>query len=406
MLIHQGEGSGTPTEPHHTPFPEADTSHPTTSSIPLPSIPTAPIPPGTQPDPTPIRQYSRRARIAQSSALLTVADEPASPMRDAQEEEIVKLKERVKVLEDRKDVPATQSGDDAPIKGRSINEGEAAVERISDDSKEIARVLTSIDAAIVLARGIDVPTSSGSIPTLVPLLLSFPLAVKLVPLLDKSNETIAKYLQEYQDFASELPLEKRIELISDLVKYQDNYSKVYKFQSQQRRPMTKKQKREYYMSMIRNNLGWRVKDFKEEAPEIETSTEEFTEEKMKEMMQLVPVEDFYVQALQVKHPIIDWKVHKEGQRSYWQIIRLGEWKLYDLSGVHHVTAKDKEIFMLVEKDYPLRKDTLNPLSQKLKNENVELEFQALNYARENAHVKATYKNLFTLFLCHALKLKQ
>nr|GFA05378.1 hypothetical protein [Tanacetum cinerariifolium] len=33
-----------------------------------------------------------------------------------------------------------------------------------------------------------------------------------------------------------------------------------------------------------------------------------------------------------------------------------EWKLYDLSRVHHVTAKDKEIFMLVEKDYPLRKD--------------------------------------------------
>nr|GFB15633.1 hypothetical protein [Tanacetum cinerariifolium] len=32
-----------------------------------------------------------------------------------------------------------------------------------------------------------------------------------------------------------------------------------------------------------------------------------------------------------------------------------EWKLYDLCGVHQVTAKDKEIFMLVEKDYPLRK---------------------------------------------------
>nr|GFD28744.1 hypothetical protein [Tanacetum cinerariifolium] len=54
----------------------------------------------------------------------------------------------------------------------------------------------------------------------------------------------------------------------------------------------------------------------EEAPEIEKSTEEITEEKMKEMMQLVPVEDVYVQALQVKHPIIDWKVHTEGQRSY------------------------------------------------------------------------------------------
>nr|GFC54806.1 hypothetical protein [Tanacetum cinerariifolium] len=159
-------------EPHHTPFPEAETSHPTTSSIPLPSIPTAPILPVTQPDTTPIRQYSRKARIAQSSALLTVADEPAYPVRDvsegeacptesgfitdqdratiaksstlphdsaprAQEEEIVKLKDRVKVLEDKEDVAATQSGDDAPIKGRSINEGE----------------------------GIDVPTGSGFIPT-------------------------------------------------------------------------------------------------------------------------------------------------------------------------------------------------------------------------------------------------
>nr|GFB12611.1 hypothetical protein [Tanacetum cinerariifolium] len=61
----------------------------------------------------------------------------------------------------------------------------------------------------------------------------------------------------------------------------------------------------------------------EEVPEIETSTKEITEEKMKEMMQLVPVEDVYVQALQVKHPIINWKILTEGQRSYWQIIRLG-----------------------------------------------------------------------------------
>nr|GEY52394.1 hypothetical protein [Tanacetum cinerariifolium] len=39
-------------------------------------------------------------------------------------------------------------------------------------------------------------------------------------------------------------------------------------------------------------------------------------------------------------------------------------------------------------------DTRNPLSRKLENENVELEFQILNYARENALLKATYKNLF------------
>nr|GEW58249.1 hypothetical protein [Tanacetum cinerariifolium]GEX31491.1 hypothetical protein [Tanacetum cinerariifolium] len=175
------EGSGTPTEPHHTPFPEAETSHPTTSSILIPSIPTAPIPPVTQSDTTPIRQYTRRARIAQSSALPTVADEHASLVKDVSEGEacptdsgfiadqdratIAKSStlphdsvprvtsptadegsmqhniseltalctslQRVKVLEDKEDVAATQSGDDAPIKGRSINEGEAAAERIN-----------------------------------------------------------------------------------------------------------------------------------------------------------------------------------------------------------------------------------------------------------------------------------
>nr|GEW96447.1 hypothetical protein [Tanacetum cinerariifolium] len=46
------------------------------------------------------------------------------------------------------------------------------------------------------------------------------------------------------------------------------------------------------------------------------------------------------------------------------------------------------------KDTSCVSDTLNPLSQKLKNENMELEFQVLNYARENSHLKTTYKNLF------------
>nr|GEX91817.1 hypothetical protein [Tanacetum cinerariifolium] len=246
-----------------------------------------------------------------------------------------------------------------------------------------------------------------------------------------------------------LSLEKKIELISDLVKYQDHYKKVYKFQNQQRKPMSKKQKREYYMAVIKSYLGWRFKDFKGMSFEdIEAkftqvwkriedfapmgSKEEAERAKRQgiilEKEQLVSVEDVYVQALQVKHSIIDWKVHSEGERNYWQIIRLGcstacyqffvdllrqldredlnqlwtlvkeylsiipaandkemelwvelkrmyepdpedqlwtltqnymhapvEWKLYDLSGVHHVIAKDKEIFMLVEKDYPLRR---------------------------------------------------
>nr|GEZ98947.1 hypothetical protein [Tanacetum cinerariifolium] len=177
-------------------------------------------------------------------------------------------------------------------------------------------------------------------------------------------------MQEYHQFALELPIERRIELITDLVKYQDNYAKIYKYQSQQRKPMTKKQKRDYYMAVIRNNLGWKVKDFRgvtfkeveakfnlvlkqmedfipmgskeyaerikrkglnlrQESAKKQKTSEEFPEEamspeeKVKEMMQLVPIEEVYVEALQVKHPIIDWKIYTEGQRSYWKITRLG-----------------------------------------------------------------------------------
>nr|GEW77597.1 retrovirus-related Pol polyprotein from transposon TNT 1-94 [Tanacetum cinerariifolium] len=46
------------------------------------------------------------------------------------------------------------------------------------------------------------------------------------------------------------------------------------------------------------------------------------------------------------------------------------------------------------KDTSCVSDTLNPLSQKLENENMELEFQVLNYAKGNTHLKTTYKNLF------------
>nr|GEW17291.1 copia protein [Tanacetum cinerariifolium] len=48
-----------------------------------------------------------------------------------------------------------------------------------------------------------------------------------------------------------------------------------------------------------------------------------SEEELKGMMQLVPLEEVYIEALQVKHPIIDWEIHSEGKREYWKIIILG-----------------------------------------------------------------------------------
>nr|GFB87098.1 hypothetical protein [Tanacetum cinerariifolium] len=82
MLIQPGEGSGTPTEPHYTPSPVAKPLlHTTHSSSSLPHVTTT-IPTVTPSETPPIRQYTRRDRITQSSALPTVADKPESPLRD------------------------------------------------------------------------------------------------------------------------------------------------------------------------------------------------------------------------------------------------------------------------------------------------------------------------------------
>nr|GEX95061.1 synaptobrevin, longin-like domain protein [Tanacetum cinerariifolium] len=76
----KGEGSSTPTEPHQTPSPEAQThSHTTHPSSSLPPITTTSILTVTLIETTPIRQYTKRTRIAQSSVPLTIVDEPASP---------------------------------------------------------------------------------------------------------------------------------------------------------------------------------------------------------------------------------------------------------------------------------------------------------------------------------------
>nr|GEY33659.1 ribonuclease H-like domain-containing protein [Tanacetum cinerariifolium] len=103
-----------------------------------------------------------RATIAKYSTLpYYSAPRVTSPAADegTQEVEINRLKERVKLLEDRDGVVAQRSGDDAPIKGRNLDEGEAAAERISDDSEDGSIPTASNPAAV------EVPTSSDVVPT-------------------------------------------------------------------------------------------------------------------------------------------------------------------------------------------------------------------------------------------------
>nr|GFD31797.1 hypothetical protein [Tanacetum cinerariifolium] len=124
------------------------------------------------------------------------------------------LKERVKILEDKEGVIGDRSGDDAPIKGRSNNEGEAAAERIKQIDAQVARELEEKQEREDMRMNVQIARDAE-----VARIYAEEEIQGMIDSLDKSNETVAKYLQEYQQFASELPLEKKIELISDLVKY-------------------------------------------------------------------------------------------------------------------------------------------------------------------------------------------
>nr|GEX37252.1 putative reverse transcriptase domain-containing protein [Tanacetum cinerariifolium] len=219
--------------------------------------------------------------------------------------------------------------------------------------------------------------------------------------LDISNEQIAKHLHDYEQAAAELTIGERIELINKLVKYQDYHLNILKYQAQQCKPLSKKQQREFYMSVLRSHAGWKTKHFKEEgerfkrkglrleqsnAKKIKTS-KEVSEEDLKAMMQLVLVEEVYVEALQhfdredlnqlwtlVKETLSIRQATGDKEKELWvELKRLYEpdvedklwtqtqalmhdpveWRIYDTCGVHHVLSRDQEIFI---DEFPLPED--------------------------------------------------
>nr|GEV75064.1 hypothetical protein [Tanacetum cinerariifolium] len=50
---------------------------------------------------------------------------------------------------------------------------------------------------------------------------------------------------------------------------------------------------------------------------------EMYEEDVKNMLEIILLFEFKVEALQVKYPLIDWEIHSEGSRTYWKIIKVG-----------------------------------------------------------------------------------
>nr|GFB64221.1 synaptobrevin, longin-like domain protein [Tanacetum cinerariifolium] len=156
MMVTQGEGSGTPTEPHHTPSPKAQQSpHPDLLSS-LHLIVTS----ETIPTVTPQQSPHLGNTPEELHGLLSPRLFPLLQMR--LHLEISSLKARIKLLKDKDKGTAELSGDDALNKGRNLETGEeAGVERStkrgSNDTEELVNVLTFLDAANILLSVLYLP---------------------------------------------------------------------------------------------------------------------------------------------------------------------------------------------------------------------------------------------------------
>nr|GEX07084.1 hypothetical protein [Tanacetum cinerariifolium] len=84
----------------------------------------------------------------------------------------------------------------------------------------------------------------------------------LIDGLDRSNEVIAKHLQEYEKSEAELTIGEKIELINELVKYRDHHAKILKYQAQQSKPLSKKEQKDFYMSVLRSHARWKTRHFR------------------------------------------------------------------------------------------------------------------------------------------------
>nr|GFC81208.1 hypothetical protein [Tanacetum cinerariifolium] len=80
--------------------------------------------------------------------------------------------------------------------------------------------------------------------------------------LDRSNEMITKYLSEYEQATVGFSHDEKVELINELLMYQRHLAQIKKYQAQQNKPATKTERRNFYMSILRSNVGWKAKDFK------------------------------------------------------------------------------------------------------------------------------------------------
>nr|GEY39728.1 hypothetical protein [Tanacetum cinerariifolium] len=126
----------------------------------------------------------------------------------------------------------------------------------------------------------------------------------------------AKFYQEYQIIREQAEIDSEIARIHE--KMQDFVPMNSKLESERlKRPEIQLDKERFKKLKTAKASG--IEPTQEKQSE---EPKELYEEELKKIIELVPVEELYIEALQVKYHIIGWEIYSEGQRKYWKIVRV------------------------------------------------------------------------------------
>ncbi|GJU10318.1 hypothetical protein Tco_1132714 [Tanacetum coccineum] len=230
-----------------------------------------------------------------------------------------------------------------------------------------------------------------------------------------ADHQLAKRLQAQEQ--EQLSIEEKATLFQQLLEKRRKHFAAKRAKEKRNKPPTKAQQRKIMCTYLKNMEGYKLKDLKlkgfdsiqemfdiafkrvntfedfrtelvegkekragtELAQEI-TKKQKVEDDKetteLKQCLEIIPdEEEVTIDAipLAVKSPsIVGWKIHKEGRKSYYQIIRAdGKSQMYMIFS-HMLKSFDMEdletlyklIYMLVEKKYPLTPSTLTKMLEK------------------------------------------
>nr|GEW06835.1 hypothetical protein [Tanacetum cinerariifolium] len=280
-------------------------------------------------------------------------------------------------------------GEDASIQGRIdviVADEDITLVSVHDDAdKEVFDVYT-LDGEEVFVAG----KNENVIEDVVDVAQVSTAAITVI--ITTEEITLAQALEALKNSKTKKEERANIALIEtwDDIQRKEESTLQLRAEEKRNKPQTKAQQRKIICTYLKNMEGYKLKDLKlkefdyiqemfDKAFKRQNVEDDKETAELKQLMETIPDEEEVVIdaiPLAVKSSrIVDWKIHKEGKKSYYQIVRVdGKSQMYmifsqmlksfNMKDLKDLYKLSMQIYMLVEKNYPLTPPTLSMMLEK------------------------------------------